>query len=399
LLPSIGYTATWAIHPNAKSLNWTNKSRYPPDPLKWNSYKNYIAKLIERYDGDGKEDMPGLDSLIPIKYWECMNEPYGEYFWGTPGQYVEMFESTRVALKSADPDAKIVGPCMATRNDSFKWKYFDPVDLKIKTSDFGYKNWQDATRSIIIDSIGLDSIDVVSHHIYNNTANFMKYITELRNSFGEDKPIWITETGFNSTDRYEGERGTNNFCTLSSCAKYSSDSEQIFWDYVWVKRGGGDDSCSTKIDTFLNIGDTVILVNRSNWKHDTIIYHGGNLIYKGTDTALALNDTLRIKDIWAENAWHNEKRQDSLYSEFLDSIMKTPDFLRNLKIFFFDACNSLNRHAYPPRIEFGMERDDTSYRPPRYSRQHLPSTWSVIDTNNNPYPAYYTIKEHILHSD
>jgi hypothetical protein len=397
LLPSIGYTAAWAKHPNTKALNWENKYRYPPDTLKWDEYKHYIAKLVERYDGDGKDDMQGLDSVIPIKYWECMNEPYHKYFLGTPKQYVEMFESTRVVLKRADPVSKIVGPCMTTRKGPFEWIYFDTTCNSIRISDFGYKNWKEAIRSLIIDSIGLNNIDVISHHIYNNTANFIKYTKELRNIVGEDKPIWITETGFNRTDLFKAERGTGKFCPLSTCVTYSSDSGEPFWDYVLVRRGNNyEKPCTTMIDTFLNVGDTVILEKRTdNYAKDTIIYNGGNLIYKNKDTALAIGDTLRVLDIWDADYLHTEKRQDSLYSELLDSIFNTPTFLKNLKVFFYDASNTPNKYAYPPRIEFGNRPNDTSYIPTRYHRQLVHNTWSIINNDNNPYPAYYTIKSYI----
>jgi len=401
LLPSIGYTAAWAQHPNAKSLNWTNKSRYPPNPQHWENYKIYVTKLVERYDGVGENDMPGLDSLIPIKCWECMNEPYQKYFLGTPEQFVEMFESTRVAIKKADPNSKILGPCMTTRKGPFEWIYFDTINNSIEVNNFGYRSWKEAISSLIVDSIGLNKIDIISHHIYNNTSNFMKYTRELRKIVGEDKPIWITETGFNRTDLFRAERGTRKYCPLSTCVTYSSNTGEAFWDYVLVRRGNNyEKPCSIMIDTFLNVGDSVILEYRTNnYAKDTIIYNGGNLIYRNKDTALAISDTLRILDIWDADYLHTEKRQDSLYSEFLDSIVNTPHFLKNLKVFFYDASNTPNRYAYPPRIEFGTKPDDTSYIPTRYHRQLVHGTWSIIDNNNNPYDAYYTIKSYILSAD
>jgi hypothetical protein len=407
LLPSIGYTADYAIHPDiATFLDPENRRRYPPNPDCWDKYEDYVEKLVERYDGDDTNDMPGLGSLLPIKYWECMNEPYGIYFLGTPEQYVEMFKSTRVALKSADPDGKIVGPCMATRADSFKWKYFDTGDGSIRDSSFGYTSWQNATISII-DAIDLDSIDVVSHHIYSNTANFMKYTRELRDTLeqfpsGENKPIWITETGFQNSDPFRAERGRKQFVdSASDCVTYSCDIEEVFWDTVWAK-WTYQKPCSLRIDTFLKIGDTVILEYRTDWwRKDTIIYNGDSLVYEGkndTVTALAIGDTLTIFHLWAEEYNNTSETQLNNYSKLLDSVLNTADFMNNLKIFFFGANSDINETYYPPKITFGNlpPWKGGGYEVTAYYKQRSHSHWSVLDTMNDPYPAYYSIRDSIL---
>jgi len=42
-------------------------------PYDMDAYRRFVLALVERYDGDGKDDMPGLK--YPIKYWEASNEP------------------------------------------------------------------------------------------------------------------------------------------------------------------------------------------------------------------------------------------------------------------------------------------------------------------------------------
>ena len=44
---------------------------YRCNPNDWQAYEIWLKALIERYDGDGYNDMPGLK--YPIKYWEVMN--------------------------------------------------------------------------------------------------------------------------------------------------------------------------------------------------------------------------------------------------------------------------------------------------------------------------------------
>ncbi len=404
LLPSMGYTAKYAWHSSIKDVDISseNKNRYPPDPSNWNDYEKYIDTLVERYDGDGINDMPGLKNLIPIKYWQFSNEPDGNYFLGDPDQYIEMYESTRVALKAADPDAKIIGLGLKTPNDYDGWKYFNPTSKEIEIY-IGLDSWKDALNYLIA-SIDLDSIDVISQHIYNHTI-FKLWLDSLRYIVGEEKPIWITETGIQNSDPFKAERGTEVLCTLSPLVTYSSDTGEIFCDYV-LAEWSSSEPCTTMIDTFLNIEDTVVLYNRSEKAYDTIIYNGGPLMYKDTVTALAIDDTLTISDQWAEEYWHTDTNQAEYYSDLLDSIFNTPDFLNNLKlkVFFFDANNSINEGPrYPPIIRFGPilgpEPGDTTYITTNYSRQRQHSVWSVIDTNDQPYKAYDTIQYHILKPD
>jgi len=90
-------------------------SRYKPYDMK--AYKEFVKVLVERYDGDGIDDMPGLER--PIKYWEVINEPstsitsklegksYG-FFKGDAKDYFEVLKVTYEAIKEADKDAKVL---------------------------------------------------------------------------------------------------------------------------------------------------------------------------------------------------------------------------------------------------------------------------------------------------
>ncbi|MFQ5574592.1 MAG: hypothetical protein ACE5E0_03080, partial [Terriglobia bacterium] len=98
----------------------------PPDylpehrcnPADWEAYAAWLAAVVERYDGDGEEDMPGLK--IPIKYWEVMNEPDLEappedqgserldFYKEDSGAYKELLVKSAKAIKKADPDAAVL---------------------------------------------------------------------------------------------------------------------------------------------------------------------------------------------------------------------------------------------------------------------------------------------------
>jgi len=42
-------------------------------PCNVSDYSRFVGAVIERYDGDGIDDMPGL--RYPILHWEVFNEP------------------------------------------------------------------------------------------------------------------------------------------------------------------------------------------------------------------------------------------------------------------------------------------------------------------------------------
>ena len=71
------------------------------------AYGAWIEALVERYDGDGHLDMPGLAS--PILHYQVGNEYANPMFWtGTAEDYSTLLTETRVAAKRATPEVQII---------------------------------------------------------------------------------------------------------------------------------------------------------------------------------------------------------------------------------------------------------------------------------------------------
>jgi len=71
------------------------------------SYRAWIAALVERYDADGQDDMPGLRE--PVLHYQVGSEYANPLFWtGTPDDYRVLLEETRQAAHSASPEVKII---------------------------------------------------------------------------------------------------------------------------------------------------------------------------------------------------------------------------------------------------------------------------------------------------
>lgn len=160
-------------------------------PYDMDAYKRCVSALVERYDGDGIDDMPGLE--YPIKYWEASNEPsmqsgFCTFFNGSSEDYLEVLKATYQAVKEADAEAKVLHAGMAGVEPS-TIPFWEPI-FEQGSSYFDIAN---------IHSIGAGEekasrlegyAAIVADYLMRNVVEFKKLLSEC----GIDKPIWVTET-------------------------------------------------------------------------------------------------------------------------------------------------------------------------------------------------------------
>ena len=160
------------------------KSRCAPCNLE--DYKSFLSKLVERYDGDGIDDMPNL--IIPIKYYEILNEPEMKepdltFYKGTEEEYVQILKLSNEAIKLACADCKVVqgGAAGIMPNMLAYWR---------KIFELG----------------GADYFDIANIHYINsrdlNTLN-VKDFKKLMQEKNINKPIWVTEAEYGSESQVE----------------------------------------------------------------------------------------------------------------------------------------------------------------------------------------------------
>lgn len=152
-------------------------------PCSMDDYIEFLKKFVERYDGDGVDDMPGLK--YPIKYWEIMNEPSMrgldvtqlKFFYGSPQDYLEILKSSYAAIKESDPEAKVVMGGMAGMHKQFR-EFWGQI-----ISEAG--NYFDVAN--------IHSIDTSERREDMFVLSFKQFLEEHG---VENKPIWITEAQF-----------------------------------------------------------------------------------------------------------------------------------------------------------------------------------------------------------
>jgi len=159
-------------------------------PCDYEDYKEFLVNLVERYDGDGIDDMKGL--TIPIKYWEIMNEPemkedFLTFFKGSKEDYVKILKISNEVIKETCPDCVIVQGGSAGSFNTISY-------------------WRD-----IFKLNGDEYFDIANVHYINHgdlaTLN-VKEFKKLMDEFDISKPIWVTEVEWQTDDHVSVVRGS-----------------------------------------------------------------------------------------------------------------------------------------------------------------------------------------------
>lgn len=157
-------------------------------PIDEAKYTAFVKATVERYDGDGIADMPGLTN--PIKYWQVGNEQNNK-----KSCFADLQRITYLAIKEADPEATVIIGGVAG----------GPHDYILHF---------DAVYGTILDTLAGQYIDVMDFHWYgaatgdyrlkdtNTGEDVYNHIRSvlIANGFSSDLPIWITEMGSYSGD-------------------------------------------------------------------------------------------------------------------------------------------------------------------------------------------------------
>ena len=98
----------------------------PCDP---ESYASWLGAVVERYDGDGIDDMPGLK--YPIRHWEVLNEPEMQgpeltFYQEDSNFYLELLKLSYQAIKAADSNSLVLLGGQAGMQSKFV-DYWQPI--------------------------------------------------------------------------------------------------------------------------------------------------------------------------------------------------------------------------------------------------------------------------------
>ena len=193
-------------------------------PADWAAYEAWVQAVVERYDGDGVDDMPGLSR--PVKHWEIDNEPdlhnsvpprgaaqrVDPEDFQTPAEYAQVLVRSAAAIRAADPEATVLSAGM----------------------------YRPATRpgrayleAVLAEPGALEAFDVLSLHCYfdGDELDRVDRTLETARELAPGKRVWITETGVPSEGdgAHIDEAWQGRMVAAVYGAFLAGGAERVFW--------------------------------------------------------------------------------------------------------------------------------------------------------------------------
>ena len=161
----------------AYSPGWANGGQAPNtppvDPQDWYAF---VYTTVSRYRGS-------------VQHWGMWNEPnFTHFFSGSLDQYIDVILRVGAqAVRDADPSGYVLGPELAQEGDWWRWLH-------------------------AVLERGAEAIDIVTQHSYQDDGrdvlrrlggpvepwNRPRVRDVLEGTGAADKPLWLTETGWNT---------------------------------------------------------------------------------------------------------------------------------------------------------------------------------------------------------
>ncbi len=163
-------------------------------PRNMNAWLESVERFVERYDGDGQDDMPGLKR--PIRFWQICNEPFWQWR-GTMEQYVDLVRQTARTIRQTDPNAKIILGAFTGGLDMMK------SELAQGRGGAGKISATVAKRRAAIQALDYilersgPHFDIFEFHAYDDAPHELAlqicWFRERMKKFGYSKTIWSME--------------------------------------------------------------------------------------------------------------------------------------------------------------------------------------------------------------
>lgn len=197
----------------------------PPKDEYWDDWGALIHAVVERYDGDGVDDVPGLK--YPILYYEMESEAQHTYWMGTIEEYGRILQITYEEAKKACPDVKIIlaGLNFGERakdnpsEEEARRRVEEAAQAKPEVADYLRHIYEFIDKSLAMGKY----YDIIEWHAlgdYTEVPGTTAFIRRKLADLGFNKEIWVgdansapevgTLAAWFSKETYEGESGNIN---------------------------------------------------------------------------------------------------------------------------------------------------------------------------------------------
>lgn len=202
LTPFVTFTsdAEWAVMPSTRHLN----NGTPRDPDAWS---RLVRTVVERYDGDGVDDMPGLRA--PVRYWQAANEFMSDKnaaggWGGSNDELLAYVNLAHDAVKAADSRAIFVlgglsvfsidAAAIVTGADMTLQQEHEPGEIRrVSRADLMTPRAQDLFENRLMRLFREARYDIADAHLYGPEARDAVRIETLKALSGH--PVLSSECG------------------------------------------------------------------------------------------------------------------------------------------------------------------------------------------------------------
>ena len=170
-------------------------------------WREFVRTAVDRYDGDGANDMPGL--RYQVRSWHIVEE-YPTPSLSDERDYVFLLQEAHRIIKEESPQARVILAGLAG-NYAHWFAFMDGfiddasagvVDGVLMTleemNESPLWSFRKARYEWLVEN-AFESFDVMDLHAYVPIESFLEgeiaYLNNLMSRFGEPKPIWIIEGG------------------------------------------------------------------------------------------------------------------------------------------------------------------------------------------------------------
>ena len=156
-------TSRWAANPDRyrRARSGKKPTNVPPKPENIKHWQRALQDLFDRYNHDGKNDMPGLTK--PFKHWQIGNEYMDPHFWdGTVQEYIEVLKAASIAKKRVDPSIEII---LTGIQNAGRIARYEASDVMRKRRMKGASHMAEFVKEMLKYPQYFDFIDV---HVFNH---------------------------------------------------------------------------------------------------------------------------------------------------------------------------------------------------------------------------------------
>jgi len=211
MLLEITCNANWAVEEIRRSGGVTGPFiARPPKEGYWDDYAAFVTAVVERYDGDGIDDMPGL--LRPITHFEIESEAQHEGYWQVPEgkdavvEYGQLLKTAYAAAHQANPHVVVIlsginfGDIFGDGKERTYEELLNFIDRQFLATTSqnpgdkkSWKFWRSSLDFIyrtLAMSAYYDAVEFHYNQDYRAAGPTMKFIRGVMAQHGPVKPIW-----------------------------------------------------------------------------------------------------------------------------------------------------------------------------------------------------------------